>query len=551
MGEKNISRRSLMKMGGLAALGLTGAGALAACGGQPQSAGTPVASTGGEATATAAEASVPTPWLVAPEPITDFAETKEYDVVVVGAGAAGLPAALTAFEEGATVALLQKENQAVSQGSAGLGIDLATSDPAGVEAVVSLLEQVNQYRPRRDLLELWAQNSGEAVQWIIDKVTEAGGKVISQGNAQVMKYTDFDGAKVNYVSAFFGPKPYTNTEAMLDLAKIVEASGVEVFYSTPAEQLIVDESGAVTGVAAKTADGYVQFTARKGVILATGDYQNDEDMCDFYLPDIKNFARKQMNKTGDGHKMGCWAGGRIEPVGHTKMLHDFDAGPAAMCDLPFLAVDVNGNRFCCETAPMDVLNNFLKDGDKLKNGEAGWYSQVFDANYMTACADWPCPKLYTPEELENFMPDVEGEKMGVVEGFIRTFRADTLEELAEKIGADPTTFAATVKRYNELVASGRDDDFGKPAQFLKPIDTPPFYAMNRWLRVSAITSGLVVDGNLQVLNENDEPIGGLYAAGNVSGGFYGGIDYPMTLAGLSLGRCYTQGRYLGRMLANK
>lgn len=194
MGEKNISRRSLVKMGGLAALGLTGATALAGCG-QPETKGA-MATTGGGA-AESPNASIATPWLVAPEPITDFVDTKEYDVVVVGAGAAGLPAALTAFEEGATVALLQKENQAVSQGSAGLGIDLAASDPAGVEAVVSLLEQVNQYRPRRDLLELWAQNSGEAVQWVMDKVLEGGGQVISQGNAQVMKYTDFDGAQVN------------------------------------------------------------------------------------------------------------------------------------------------------------------------------------------------------------------------------------------------------------------------------------------------------------------------------------------------------------------
>lgn len=541
MNERTLSRRSLFKLGGVAAIGAAGASTLAACAGQPQS--TPSSGEG-------ASASSETPWLNAPEPITDFVETKEYDVVVVGAGAAGLPAALTALEEGASVALLQKESQAISQGSAGLGIDLATSDPAGVEAVVSLLQKVNQYRPRRDLLELWAQNSGEAVQWVMDKVTEGGGQVISQGNGQVMAYTDFDGAKVNYVSAFFGPKPYTNSDAMLDLAKVVESAGVDVFYSTPAEQLVGDEAGGITGVAAKGPDGTVLFTAKKGVILATGDYQNDEEMCEYYLPDIKNFTRKQMNKTGDGHKMACWAGGRIEPIGHTKMLHDFDAGPATMCDLPFLAVDTKGRRFCCETAPMDVINNFLKDGDRLKDGNAGWYSQVFDSTYQEQCTDWPCPKLYTPEELENFMPDVDGEKKGVVKDLIRTYRADTLEELAEKIGADPTEFTATVKRYNELVAAGHDDDFGKPTQFLKPIDTPPFYAMNRWLRVSAITSGVVVDGNLQVLDENDQPIKGLYAAGNVSGGFYGGIDYPMTLAGLSLGRCFTQGRYLGRMVAN-
>lgn len=526
-----ISRRNLFKAGGAAVFGAAGAAALAGC--------TPANPS------TTDEAETLPSWLVAPEPISDFAETKDYDVVVVGAGSAGLPAALTAYEEGASVALLQKESQAISQGSAALGIDLETSDPAGVAAVVSLLEAVSQHRPKRALVQQWAENSGEAVNWVMEKVLEGGGQVISQGNAQVMAYTDFDGAKVNYVSAFFGPKPYTNSDAMLDMAKVVEGSGVEVFYSTPAQQLIV-EDGKVVGVAAEGENGFIRFNAAKGVILCTGDYQNDEEMCEYYLPDITGFERKQTNKTGDGHKMGCWAGGRIEPVGHTKMLHDFDAGPATMCDMPFMAVNDRGVRFFDESVEMSMslANNYLRDEER-----KGWYSQIFDSNYMTQCADWP-GMLYSPEELENFMPEVEGEKQGVVPDLIRTYSADTLEELAEKLEIDPETFVASVERYNQMVEKGCDEDFGKAPKWLKPIDTPPFYGIHRWLRVSAITSGLVVDENLQVLDENDAPIPGLYAAGNVSGCFYGGIDYPMTLAGLSVGRCFTQGRVAGRYVAN-
>lgn len=529
--SKGISRRNLFKMGGVAALGVAGTSALAGC--------APAAPTEvGSETASAQPS-----WLVAPEPIAEFAETKDYDVVVVGAGSAGLPAALTAYEEGASVALLQKESQAISQGSAALGIDLETSDPAGIAAVVSLLEKVSQHRSKRALVQQWAENSGEAVNWVMEKVLEGGGQVISQGNAQVQAYTDFNGAKVNYVSAFFGPKPYTNSDAMLDMAKVVESSGVEVFYSTPAQQLIV-EDGVVVGVAAEGENGMIRFNAAKGVILCTGDYQNDEEMCQYYLPDITGFERKQQNKTGDGHKMGCWAGGRIEPIGHTKMLHDFDAGPASMCDMPFMAVNDRGVRFYDESVEMSLVNNYLRDEER-----PGWYSQIFDSNYMEACKDWP-GQLFSPEQLENFMPDVEGEKEGVVTDFIRTFRADTLEELAEKLEIDPGEFVASVERYNEMVANGYDEDFGKDAKWLAPIDTPPFYGIHRWLRVSAITSGLVVDENLQVVNENNEPIPGLFAAGNVSGCFFGGVDYPMTLAGLSVGRCFTQGRVAGRYVAN-
>ena len=158
-------------VGGIAAAGAVGAGALASC--APQTSGG-AASTGGSASGTGTgtgeagtqaghlREGLPS-FLEKPAPITDVKETKDFDVVVVGAGASGVPAALSALEAGASVALLQKESQAISQGNSGSGIDLATSDPADVANLVSQLIADSQHRANRALVELWAQNSGEAV----------------------------------------------------------------------------------------------------------------------------------------------------------------------------------------------------------------------------------------------------------------------------------------------------------------------------------------------------------------------------------------------------
>lgn len=288
----------------------------------------------------------------------------------------------------------------------------------------------------------------------------------------------------------------------------------------------------------------IQFNASKGVIVATGDYQNDEEMSNYYIPDLKNFTRKQSNKTGDGHKMVVWAGGSMEPVGHTKMLHDFDAGPMTMCDMPFLCVKSDGTRFVNETVGMSLMNNYLRSEE-----DQGNYIQVFDSNYMETAASWP-GKLVDPDGLKNYMPEEDVEHKGVFTDLIRTFKADTLEELAKKLEiTDAAAFEATVKRYNELVAKGADEDFGKPAKYLAPIDTPPFYGIHRWVRVSAICSGVQVDENHRCLTPNGDAIEGLYAIGNCSGGFYSGVDYPMSVGGLSLGRCFTEGYVIGKQVA--
>jgi len=481
-----------------------------------------------------------------PQPIAekDIASTNTYDVIVVGAGASGVPAALSAAENGASVAVIQKHPTIVSQGNTGSGIDLATSEKAGVEALVALLMNDNNHRCNPALLRQWAYNSGEAVKWVIDRAAKGGATVVDQGSKPQFAIRKVNGYELNYVTSYFGPKPYTTGDGMRALGKTATEAGVKFHFNMPASQLVQDTSGAVVGVIAKARNGsYHRFMAKKGVILATGDYQNNEAMCNYFIPDLKHFGRKQMDRTGDGFAMAYWAGGVIEPIGHTKMLHDFDAGPASMCDMPFLAVNRKGERFVNETVAMSLFNNYLRDAEN-----AGHYSQVFDADYMTQAADWP-GKLVAPDDLKNYIPDDPSPKHGVFESQINTHVADTLEELAKKLECDPATFVASVKRYNELCASGKDEDFGKPANRLAPVVKAPFYGIHRRVRISTLCSGMLVNAHNQALDSAGAPIKGLYIIGNLGGGFYGGVDYPLTVFGLSLGRCYTFGYMTGRHVA--
>jgi predicted oxidoreductase len=147
------------------------------------------------------------------------------------------------------------------------------------------------------------------------------------------------------------------------------------------------------------------------------------------------------------------------------------------------------------------------------------------------------------------MPDYTGPRDDVFASQVDTHVADTLDELAKKLRIDPATFVASIKRYNEIVASGKDTDFGKPAHLLVPVAKPPFYGIHRQVRISAICSGMLVDENLRALDADGKPIKGLWVVGNLGGGFYGAVDYPITITGLSLGRCYTFGYLAGRQVA--
>lgn len=465
------------------------------------------------------------------EPITDYDSEETYDVVVVGAGVGGVPAAISAYEAGANVCLLQKEPQAVGQGTGCCRIDRDKTDELGIAHLVHSMRDYCHYRSSWKLNLLWAQNCTEAVLWYADKCVEAGmveGTDFSskplgtfeypEGNAYTVMY-DFDGGM---------NKP---TKAL------AEAFGenVHIHYNCPGVQLIKD-GDKVVGVYAQQDDGSIlRVNATKGVILATGDYQNNTAMVDKYVPDAQPFERKQSNKTGDGHLMGLMAGGCMQNAGHTKMIHakNWGANATVLKNTPFLAVNMNGKRFVAEDITMYYRNNAVRI-----QPENVWIT-VIDSNFGEQTETMGLEKSISIEDLEAV-----GEEGGV-------YKANTLEELAEKLGIPADAFVATVQRYNELCSSGEGDmDFGKPTKYMMAIDTPPYYGLHREFAVSAITSGLEIDEHAQVLDKDRNPIEGLYAIGNCSGPFYGSIDYPAEIAGLSVSRCITFGYVTGSYVAS-
>ena len=349
------------------------------------------------------------------EPITDIAEEKTFDVVVVGAGTGGVPAALSALEEGATVAVLQKESKPIAQGGTCSGVLLDQSDEQGVMNYLQGYLEDCRWRADRKLAETYCKYSGEAIRWTQVRTAEAGFPPYTVRPTAVTEYED--GSKCARRSIMFGPKPYNNGTMVEHLAELAASKGVEFFYSTPGVQLVTDESGTVTGVIGKSGSSYIKFNATKGVILSTGDYQNNQSLVERYCPDVKEFDRKQSNKTGDGILMSMAVGAGFVPVGHSHMMHDFDSGP--MFDEPFLFVNEDGERFMNEDCVFEEVNCVLRNQPK-----PGWYSQIFDDDYVEQVTEWG-GKPTDKEKIQVYMPDVKMDRSAesganTFDGFLKT-----------------------------------------------------------------------------------------------------------------------------------
>lgn len=519
-------------------------------------------------------------------------ETVDYDVVVVGAGAAGVPAAGFAAEAGAKVALLQKEASVVSQGNCGSAIIKSKSTPAGIQRWIHHTNSLNDWRADTKLLKAYADNSEEALMWYLNRAgltseTEYGdgskvddnarcSELLNNGNgvfAYLSTSRDLTGTwndrldsyeygdeHCYFMAPWIGPKPQ-NVGNVLQLALdnvVAKCPNLEVFYSTPAVQLVKDGEK-VTGVIAKDASGkYIQFNAAKGVILATGDYMNNDAMVDRWCPDVAQFDKKQYHKTGDGHILALSAGAKMENLGHTKMMHDFDSGQ--MYEEPFLYVNMDGERFTNEYTGFVYMGNILKfqrgyNGSNVDenhpDGSKGWYCTIYDSSYE----NWPKEEfvdhMVTAADMQKYIPGAVENPTGVFENLIDSHCCDTLEELAKELDIPYDALKASVDRYNELCESGVDEDFGKPAKYMHPITTAPFWGVRKHIRVSALCSGVIINENGQALNADGEVIDGLYCVGNLGGPFYGGNDYPFHQTGLSLGRCYTFGMIAGKHAAAK
>lgn len=495
-------------------------------------------------------------WEVAPEPITDVIDTVDTDILVIGAGLAGCACACSAAENGGKVTVVEKFMQWNGRGGGFGAIKSRYMDELGIEVdkVNAKQHWIAQCASRcnEDLISKFFNNSEEASNWLLDKAEREGCFIMvgafyshddvyaeQPGYHMCMKPQDgrltsggFVGAELCYLDA-------------------VDA-GAEFVFNSPAVQLVKD-GDRVTGCICETEDGYVQYNASKGVVLATGDIGGNLEMCKAYAPICVDygFERTQYTplgvNTGDGHKMGMWAGAALQDLPLPTMMH-----PQAFCWFhgPFLFVNDNGERFMCEDTWVQGKSLAI---NRQPNGEA-W--SVFDANWKEDLTNglpygggmfWDSFRAYDAP-ITDAADYFETQIPNYIEQGI-AYQADTLEELAELIGCDPEVLTATVDRYNGMCEAGEDTDYYKKPIFLTPVKEGPFYALKVGPALLTVTGGLRVNKDFQCLNAEGEVVDGLYALGNVMGDITA-VDYPINVAGNSHGRCITFGYMLGRDLAN-
>ncbi|MCL2889460.1 MAG: FAD-binding protein [Eggerthellaceae bacterium] len=467
------------------------------------------------------------------DPITKFLEEKTYDIVVVGAGTAGVPAVCAALEEGVSVACLQKESIVIAHGGGSSGIILDECNAMGILQYKYAWAEAIEFRHNPDLLQAFIEQSGECAFWMVKN-----GHAVGLPPTSTRQRREFDAGNICVaLSNNFGPKPINNQNIMTLLAEKAEKDGAHFYYKTPAVQLVTASNGAVTGVIGETDKGYIKFNANKGVIIAAGDYQNNRSLEERYCPDTLRFQKKQVNKTGDGILMSMLVGAVMTPVHHSKTMHDMDAAGSPMTAFPFMALDSKGERFMNENIPMHCWDMPLRRR-KDTAADPGRFWRIFDSEYQS--------KYNTTipvTTLENYIPGLIANPPGVYPDLRDVHRANTLDELARALGIPADGLKKSVDKWNSYCASGKDEQFGVLKDKMKPIDKPPYWGIRQWIRLTAINSGIEINKDYQVVDKDGKVIKGLYAAGSVGGDVCGGLEWNMYQGGFTCGAYMTMGRY--------
>lgn len=509
--------------------------------------------------------------------------TLEADVVVCGAGVAGVAAARAAAEAGAKVVLVEKcaRPQARSGQFAVIGGELmkrwGMDHPELKRQIVNDLMRDSSYRADQRLLNYFVDHIGEDFDWYLEGAPEGihyqdhADDPLPEGVRQfILLMQHPHNPKCIPEQERFPCYPQTvqirpGHIIVLtgNLDKAVATGNCEVLFTTSVRKLLRPEGGRVEGVIAESDDGQIlRITASKGVVLATGDYAGNEKMLAYYCPWVcgNDFvpagmdARRQPINTGDGHRMGLWVGAKMEEEPHGAMNHNM--GGAMGC-AAFLMLDAKGRRFMNEDCTGQQLDNRLL---RMKDRMA-W--QIFDSDWAAHIDDMPFGHSSPTRvvDMEKFAAGQVLQDMTPMDGYASqwwldmmvkrggTVKADTLEELCEKTGLPADTALAEIERYNQLAEKGVDEDFGKAGKRLSPVAKGPFYASRIGMaRLLGTVSGLETDEEARVFDAQREPIPGLYAAGNVQGNRFG-PEYSTTLPGTSHSMALTFGRCAGRNAA--
>lgn len=561
-----MNRRTFLKGSAMAgALGFAALG-MGACSPQEK-----MADTG---SAEAAETTA-TDWLGAAPEIDDgdIANTIDVDVLVCGVGTGGVVAAGKAAAERLKVLAIDKGTMTDVKTAIG-SLNNKYQKAAGVQfdkqAILADMERYAISGTDRRILNAWADRSGEAVDFFASYMEKAGTTVLANtANSYQRGYYEAwpieigvpsDMPMDEYAMCFAG-----GAQALI---ADITAAGSEVRYGTALVKLEQGADGAVTGAIIQEEDGtYSRVNAAKGVILATGGYASNEEMLRALQPEtLDMLGMYQMTAPvhGDGIRAGLWAGGVMQDT-HVSMVFDRAAiapdavaGPEtigtgeyfSLSSQPWLKVNLNGERFMNESA-------LYESGPRAALNQPGnCYCVLFDANWAAQAPQFDthgCSRFYP-------YPDCDihpaGDTMAVemmMQGLIesgKVVQADSIAELAQKLNVPAENLEATVARYNELCAAGSDEDFGKEAFRMLALDTAPYYGFRCAGALLCTMDGLLITDKAEVVNEQGEPIEGLYAIGNDAGGFYS-TCYPSLHIGVNAGRCMTFGYIAAEELAKR
>ena len=504
---------------------------------------------------------------------TAITETVDTDILIVGAGNGGMFAAAYAAANGLNFRVIE-QNANVQDTRHWYGaIDSAAAKEAGEKPAdrAKLLSEISRYASGKcdqRVVKTWINESAamhdfmrsileDKYGWVCD-FTSGSEAAWPTENAEHNTDYLFPVQEHNYMASE-SASGLARNELLL---QYIQELGYDVDFKTSLAKLEKNSEGRITGIIAQSTedDHFIRYNANKGVLLACGGFPGNPYMMEQLDPlgtSVTTACSYSPADKGYGIRAAVWAGANLDKEA-APMLFDrgvvapgvdggyVDSGTAFGGKAfpgkirqynpgtqPFLKVNRNGERFANESCPYnDIVYAAAHQPGRV-------YAQICDANILEDVKRFHtigC-SAQTRNGGEKY---IQGKMDEAIEAGA-LFKCDTLDELADKMGftgAAKDTFLATVERYNELYDKQNDEDFGKPAYRLSAIRTAPFYGC--WLGASLLTTeqGIAINEKGQALDNNNQPMEGLYITGDMSGSFFAN-NYPCLMAGVAMGRTLT------------
>ena len=466
--------------------------------------------------------------------------TVEADVVVVGAGGAGMTAAITAAGEGKSVVILESQsmvggNSVRATGGMNAGKTVYQDEnefgeSAGVEK--TLKTAAEKYADNETITALaktvseqWAAYQANPTGYfdsveLMELDTMIGGKGINdpalvetlcENSADAIDWLDEHGITLHNVSSFGGASVKRIHRPVNDEGKVVsvgsymiplleencEKAGVKMMLDTTATEILTDANGAAVGVKATGASGETVTVNAKAVVLATGGFGANLDMVVKYKPELKGFMTTNApGIQGQGIEMAEAIGAATVDMDQIQIHPTVEANTAAL-----------------------ITEGLRGDGAVLINAEGKRFIDEVGTRDVVSAAEIAQTGSYSWLVVDQAMVDASS----VIQGYIKkgyTVTGETYEELGKAMGVDAAAFAETMEKWNGYVEAKNDPDFGRTS-FANPLNTAPYYAVKVTAGVHHTMGGLKINANTEVLNEKGEVIPGLFAAGEVTGGVHG------------------------------